>query len=282
MKISETTSYAHPVLAPWSGDIPGASIHTEFMLRENGAGQQVDLHCSVRLDHPELPEMINDGTAEFGCFVTCRDTGFRRLQRMGFPEGTHQFAPGALFGRVQLRPIVWTAKPVSNYLPAGAHQEFSVPADLEPGQILALDDEQEVTVLRPPVPSIESIFEILSSEEVAEGEFVIDEAGDRIEITMAPATYALVQSLRQTDDVTRTVVMNAMFVPVVMEVVHRLAAGQEEFEQCRWFEPFRRRCEDVGVDMAEPDLFSDAQKLLSAPFAGLNQLIDAPEDDLDD
>ena len=282
MKISETTSYPHPVLAPWSDDIAGAGISAEFTLRENGHGQQVDLHCALHLEHPELTDLINDGTAEFGCFVICRDTGFRRLQRMGFPQGTHQFAPGALFGRVQLRPIIWTAKPVTNYMPAGAHPEFSAPISLGPGQILALDDEQEVIVLRPPVPSIESIFEILSSEEVAEGEFVIDEAGDRIEITMAPGTYALVQSLRQTDDLTRAVVMNAMFVPVVMEVLHRLSAGQDEFEQCRWFEPFRRRCEDVGVDMTEPDLFSDAQKLLAAPFATLGQLTDAPEDDIDD
>lgn len=273
MKISETTSYPHPVLAPWSGDIARATFHSELTLREDGSAQQVDIHCETTLDHPELVALIEQGDAAFGCFITCVSTGFRRMQRFGFPSGSHQFAPGALLGRVQLRPMVWALRPVPAYTPKGAHPEFGGATDIEAGQILALDDELRVDVLRPPIPSIESIFEIFSSQEIAEGEFEIDLSGDRIHIMMGEETFSLVQGLRQTDETTRAVIMNALFVPVVMEVLHQIAAGPDQYSQCRWFEPFRKRSELLDVDLKSPELLTDAQILLGRPFTGLGRLV---------
>lgn len=278
MKISETTSYPHPVLTPWSSDISGATFQVELTLREDGEAQQIDIHSEVTLDHPGLIELIVRGDAAFGCFITCVQTGFRRMQRFGFPTGSHQFAPGALLGRVQLRPMIWALRTISDWQPSGAHPEFGSATDIGPGQILALDDEQRVDVLRPPLPSLESIFEIFASQEVPEGEFEIALSGDRINIYMGEATYALAQSMRQTDDGTQAVIMNALFVPVVMEVLHHVAAGQEQFAASRWFEPFRKRSELLDVDLKAPNLLSDAQVLLGLPFSELEKLIEDAED----
>lgn len=274
MKISETTCYPHPVLAPWSGDIDGASFHAELTLREDGAAQQVDIHCKVTLEQSDLVALIEQGDASFGCFITCVATGFRRLQRFGFPSGSHQFAPGALLGRVQIRPMIWASRPVAAYAPKGGHPEFGGPIDVEVGQILALDDELRVDVLRPALPSIESIFEIFASKEVPEGEFEVDLSGDRIHIMMGETSFSLVQGLRQTDEATRGVVMNALYVPVVMEVLQQIAGGPDQHSHCRWFEPFRKRSELLDVDLKSPDLLTDAQILLGKPFAGLNRLIE--------
>ncbi|HEY0959464.1 MAG TPA: hypothetical protein VGE05_09350 [Novosphingobium sp.] len=279
MKISETTSYPHPVLAPWSSDVAGSTFTAELTLREDGAAQQIDIHSHVQLDQADLVTLIENGDAAFGCFITCVSTGFRRMQRFGYPSGSHQFAPGALLGRVQLRPMIWAVRPIKSWRPTGAHSEFGGGADIEPGQILALDDEQRVDVLRPPLPSIESIFEIFSSTEVAEGEFDIDMAGDRINILMGEATYSLVQGLRQTTESTRSVVMNALFVPVVMEVLSQIMTGEEQFSSCRWFEPFRKRSELLDVDLKAPSLLTDAQLLLGKPFNGLSRLFDEEETD---
>lgn len=269
MKISETTSYPHPVLAPWSDDIRGASIHTELTLREHGEKQQVDIHCECALDHAGLVELIEQGAARFGCFITCRATGFRRLQRFGFPSGAHQFAPGVLLERVQLRPMVWAVEPISSYAPTGTHEEFGAPLDIDPGQILAIDDELLVDVLRPPIPSIESIFEIFASPELGAGEFEIDLSGDRIHVDMSEETFDLVQQLRGRSETSKVAVMNALFVPVVMEVLHQLSPTPDEFSQSRWFEPFRQRAELLNVDLVDPDLLTDAQTLLDRPFSGL-------------
>lgn len=276
MKISESTSYPHPVLAPWSEDISGASITTTLAFRENEAAGQVSIHCEARLDHPDLLRLISEGSATFGCYIRCLETGFRRLQPFGFPSGVHDFAPGALLGRVQIRPMVWSVEEIEGYRPAGAHPEFAGGHDIDPGQILALDDEQIIDVSRPPLPSVESIFDIDWSEEIADGQFEVDTDDDRITIRMSVATHALVQSLREYDDLTRAAVMNSLYVPVMMEVLDALAGGVEQYEQYRWLHPFRARCERVGIDVENPDsidLINDAHKLLALPFGLLEQLV---------
>lgn len=281
MKISESTSYPYPVLTPWSEDIDGASFSTSIRFREMEETGQLSLHCETTLDHADLVDLINRGEASFGCYVRCQDTGMRRLQRIGFPAGTHDFAPGALLGRVQIRPIIWATCDITEYLPTGAHEEFRSPCDLGTGSILALDDEQVIDVTRPPLPPLESIFEIVSSDDVEEGRFEIDSTTDRVTVAMAPETYRLLQGLRHTDDASRAAVMNAAYVPVIMEVLDRLKDGTEEYESLRWLHPFRARCEALQIDLKEPDLFNDAQKLLAQPFVMLRLLTEEEEPDGD-
>lgn len=276
MKFSEETSYPHPVLAPWSTDISGASFSTTITFREESESKQVSVHCATVLDQVEILELIRSGSATFGCFIKCLDTGFRRLQTFGFPEGTHHFAPGALLGRVSIRPVIWAADCITNYHPKGVHAEFGSSTDIAVGQILALDEEQTIEVTRPPIAPIESIFEIVSSDEVTKSSFEVDTGADRITVRMDKDTYKLVQALRQTNDVSRTVVMNSLYVPVVMEVLDQVikGGGFEQFEQYRWLYPFRDRCQLLDVDIEKLNLLSDAQRLLEQPFESLHQLVD--------
>ncbi|MDB5824180.1 MAG: hypothetical protein JWR21_2884 [Herminiimonas sp.] len=277
MKISETTSYPHPVLAPWSADITGAKIDTNITFREGGEGNQVSIHCTTDLNQPDIHKLIREGLASFGLYIKCQETGLRRLQHFGFPSGVHHLAPGALLGRVQVRPMVWSIKRIVKYNPVGAHAEFGDGSDIEPGEILALDDEQVIDVTRPPIPSIESIFEIKASEGVKEGQFEVDMLSDRVTVRMAPNTYQLVQELRGTNDGTRIAIMNSLYVPVVMQVLSDLSNGQEQYEQYRWLHPFLARCQLASVEIESPDLLNDSQRLLALPFATLNQLIQSGE-----
>jgi hypothetical protein len=279
MKIKESTSYPHPVLAPWSEDIGNASFDTKIVFQLDEAENQVTIRCDATLDHPDIRALIETGSAQFGCFIKCLATGLRGLQPLGFPYGSQQFASGALLGRVQLRPVVWSTMQIADYNPAGAHAEFAGGMNVDAGQILALDDEQVIEVTRPPLPPLESIFKIESSDEVPAGEFEIDTADDLITVLMPKATYQLVQDLRNADESTRAVLMNGLYVPIIMEVLDQLREGDDQFEQYRWLHPFRARCELVEVDITKPSLLNDAQKLLQQPFASLSQLIDYGDDE---
>ena len=279
MKIKESTSYPHPVLAPWSEDVTNASFTTKIMFQLDENANQVAVHCDTTLDHPDILALIEDGFATFGCFIKCVETGLRRLQKLGFPIGNHEFASGALIGRVQLRPMIWSLKPIVNYNPSGAHAEFFDGMDIEAGQILALDDEQVIEVTKLPLPPLESIFEIQSSDAILEGEFELDTEAERITILMPESTYKLVQSLRQAEEATRAVLMNALYVPIIMEVLDQLRDGQDAFEQYRWLHPFRTRCDLAGIDLTKLDLLNDAQKVLLQPFASLDQLINYGDDE---
>lgn len=284
MKINETTSFPYPVLSPWSDDITGATISTEIKFREDKEATQVSIHCSSKIDQPQIRELIGNGQATFGCYVRCIETGLRRLEPFGFPEGVHHFAPGAMLGNVHIRPMVWTTCGISAYSPDGLHPEFVGNFDLGPGAILAIDDEQIIEVSRPPLPTVESIFEITSSEEVPENEFRLDLGADRVTVRMGRKTYDLVQKLRQTDKITRIVNMNSLYVPMVMQMLWELSesdAGFEQYEGHRWLHPFRARCEQLGIALEKLDPLTDAQKLLGQPFSSLETLVDDNDGDND-
>lgn len=283
MKISETTSFPFPVLAPWSDDIEGATISAEIKFREEREISQVTLHCAAIVTQPEIAELIHKGVATFGCYVKCIETGVRRLQPMSFPTGLHDFAPGALLGHVHIRPMVWTVSNLHGYKPTGLHPEYLGDFDIGPGVILALDEEQIIEVSRPPLPSVESIFEIKSSAEIAEGKFEIDSASDRVIVRMNPKTYDLVQRLRHFDEATRVVIKNSLYIPMVMQVLSDLSeTGFESFEKYRWLHPFRTRCEQLRIDVEKLDLLSDAQALLENPFATLAMLAEDGEEPSDE
>lgn len=281
MKINEATSFPYPILAPWSDDITGAAISVEIKFREDKDATQVAIHCAANIDHPQIRDLIKNGRATFGCYIRCIETGLRRLQPFGFPTGVHHFAPGAMLGNVHIRPMVWTVASAPGYSPVGVHPEFAGSFNLGPGAILAIDDEQIIEVSRPPLPNVESIFEITSSVEVAEGEFKLDLESSRVTVRMGPKTYDLVQKLRQTDDLTRMVNMNTLYAPMVMQMLWELTeTGFEPYEKYRWLQPFRARCEQLGVTLETEDLLTDAQKLLGQPFSSLARLVE--DDDGDD
>lgn len=278
MKISETTSYPHPVLTNWNDDIVGATFSAEPYLREDVESQSIDIHFTVDLTQPEIIELINNGGAQFGCFITCAATGLRRLQVYDYPSSTHEFTPGALLGRVLLRPMIWTTKKIDNYAPTGLHSEFGSGCEVAVGQLIALDDEYVVHVLNPPIPTFESIFEIKSSKEIKDGSFQIDLASDRIFLMMGEETYSLVQQLRNVERSNSSLIMNALYVPFVMEVLSYLAEGPEQYSGFRWYKPFMHHCDQLDVDpQRKGDLLSNAQKLLNQPFALLKQIITVEE-----
>lgn len=269
MKISETTSYAHPILAPWSEDFTDAKISSSLSFREDTESNQLSVQCSVTIDQPDIVALIDSGSAVFGCYIKCNETGFRRLQPFGFPLGRHDFAQGAFLGRVQLRPMVWTTKRIAAYLPSGVHAEYSCESELRAGTIIAIDEEMVLYVTRPDLPAFESIFDIDSSPDIRPGEFEVDTADNRITVRTDEKTFALVQGLRQTDQASRAAVMNGLYIPVVMEILNQLRGGVDQFEQYRWVVPFLDRCHQFGVDVEAPDLLNDAQKILGQPFADL-------------
>lgn len=273
MKISESTTYPHPVLTPWSDDISGSPMSTIVGVQILDDGRRIVLTCDTTLNHPDILSILKTGKASFGVYIRCQETGFRELTELEFPHGVYEFPVGALLGRVHVRPMIWTRENIPGYLPQGAHTEYDGPLDVAAGRFLALDYAHAFDVAHPALPAIESIFEIKESQSVPEGEFNVDTDADRIAIHMAPQTFELVQKLRATNDAARAAIMNSLYAPTIMEILQQLKEAPDSFDSFRWINPFRARCASVGVDIEAPQLLNDAQKLLDRPFATLSTML---------
>jgi len=274
MRLSDHMNFPHPVLADWRDDYSEGSFGAEIAYREDKSHDRISVACDISLANTELEHLLSEGKAAVGIFALCVATGLRELIPLKLGQSTHTFAPGSLLGPVILRALVWTVQAIPNWQPKQIHSEFPAAFDLRKGEILAMGDELQIDIGNLPLPNLETIFSIEVREDLERGDFEVNLDNPKITILAGRETYDLVETLRK-DSKLGPVVMNAVYVPVIMQVLSILRSekGTAQYEGKRWVKPFEERCEklDVGFDDDSP-LISDACKLLAMPFHGLEAI----------
>lgn len=272
MKFSDDMRFPHPVLAYETGDYQQGEFSVSFEASELLETGQVSLKYSIELSHPDLAELVVGGKARVGIFVRCQDTYFSDLQDLGWPGGSLEFGEGKLLNRVTIRPIAWLNKPISGWQPADVHSEFVLPLALLRGDIVAIGDEIVIHVGRAKLAPLESIFSLKRSDETEPGQLTLDLNADKITIIAHSETFDAIEQLRA-KSVGRSIVLNSVYLPIVMEVLDTIEAeGRNAYDNRRWFQPFEGRCVMKAVDLENPKLLSDAQTLLDLPSAQLGTI----------
>ena len=273
MRLSSETRFPHPVLGPETGDFTAGELDMDFTLVEHRQTGALALGHRITLTEPDIRQLVETGRAEAGCFVRCADTFFAELRRMSWPEGSSDFAAGKLLNRVSLRPIVWLVEDIPDWDPGTINPEFAPPVALDRGEIIALGAEHVISVGQAKLTPIESIFQLDRSPDVPEGTLQVDPDRDRITILAAPGTYETIRVLREQARGPQ-VVMNAVYLPAVMEVLDALRMSDDAYQGRRWYQTFRAKCDAKGVDpSADSSILDSAQKLLNGPAGMLAALV---------
>ncbi len=273
MRLSEDTRFPHPVLGLETGDFTAGAFEVEFMLVEDRKSGALTLQHEIALTEPEIRQLVETERAATSCFVRCADTFFAELRSMSWPQGRSDFAAGKLLNRVTLRPIVWLLEDLSDWDTGTINPEFSPPVSLERGDIIAVGAEHVISVGQAKLKPIESIFELDRSPDVPEGTLQVDPDRDRITILAGPGTYETISLLREQER-GRPVVMNAVYLPAVMEVLDALRSSEGGYEGRRWYQTFSAKCDANGIDpSAGSSILDSAQKLLKGPAGLLSDLV---------
>ncbi|MCZ0954706.1 MAG: hypothetical protein OXQ89_09950 [Rhodospirillaceae bacterium] len=273
MRLSSETRFPHPVLGPETGDFTAGEFDVDFTLVEHRQTGALTFGHRITLTEPDIRQLVETGRAEAGCFVRCADTFFAELRRMSWPEGSSDFAAGRLLNRVSLRPIVWLVEDLSGWDPGTINPEFDPPVALDRGEIIALSAEHVISVGQAKLAPMESIFQLDRSPDVPEGTLQVDPDRDRITILAAPGTYETIRVLREQRS-GRNVVMNAVYLPAVMEVLDALRLSDDAFQDRRWYQTFHAKCDAKGIDLsADLSILESAQKLLDGPAGMLAALV---------
>jgi len=261
------------VLGVGSGDFDSGYFEIRFEVNEDCRTGDLALKYEIILTEKGIIELVKEGSAGIGCFIVCLDTYYTELRKMPWPTGCSDFAAGKLLNRVTLRPVIWMEGDLSGWDPGTIHPEFSPPLSFNRGDIIAIGPEEIISVGQAKLLPIESIFEIVSSPAVECGKLQVDLMRDRITILASEETHKTILSLRGLAT-GRPVVMNAIYLPVVMEVLDALRGNLSLYEAQRWYSPFMARCETKGVDPdARSSILESAEILLDAPTGSLSRLV---------
>ncbi len=273
MRITEATRFPHPVLSQETGDFLSGEFGVAFTAVETPQTGALSLDHEITLTEPAIRDLVLRGEASVGCFVRCNDTYYTELLRLSWPSGRSDFTPGSLLNRVTLRPLIWLEKPLESWDPGTIHVEFEPPVSLACGDVVAVGPERIMSIGQAKLAPLESVFELRKSSLVAEGQISIDPEGDRIGIVVAPSTFEAITLLRGQSR-GQPVVMNAVYLPAIMEVLDLLRAGPDQYADYRWKIPFIAKCDARGIELAQGmSILETAQALLDSPARALAQLV---------
>lgn len=274
MKISEAMRYPHPVLSEYSSDYASGEFRCEFE-QNLTSGNELRLAANLEIDSPIFHELIEARQAALGYFVICRRTYYNSLQEV--PPGKSEKFIGAqkLFGRVEIRPVIWTLSDLEEFRSSLFSGEFGESVTVGKGAIIAIGPEFQFSVDRKKYKPFDSIFQLAKNDSVEPGIFEVDPDRERITISAEPGTYSSITDMRNIQ-LGRHVLLNSVYMPAIMDVIARLQARETGLESRKWYRIFRAKCDDLAIDPTDPSQppLRIAQKLLRQP---LRKMIDILE-----
>jgi hypothetical protein len=113
----------------------------------------------------------------------------------------------------------------------------------------------------------DSIFELGQNSSVTAGTVAVDPDQDRITILAEPKTYTSIAAMRGMP-AGRSILLNAVYMPAIMDVISRLQTGDRALEGKKWYRVFRAKCDDLAINPSDPGQspLELAQKLLREPL----------------
>lgn len=273
MRITEGTRFPHPVLAATGNDFTSGKFDVNLEVEEKPMTGALRFHHEIVLTEPGIESLVTNGRAAVGCFVRCNDTYYTELRELGWPNGTSDFVPGSLLNRVTIRPLIWLKEDLAEWNSGAIHPEFGSPVSIARSSIIAVGVEKVISVGMAKLTPMESIFELSASDEVPDGLVQINPDADRITVFVNKALFQTINVLRG-QNTGRPLLLNAIYLPAVIEVLDALRANPEGYRDRRWYQPFRAKCDAHGIDFSRGEsLLTWAQTLLGYPARELARLV---------
>jgi hypothetical protein len=256
--MATSVSYPHPVLGN-GDDIAVGKIEPEVTFRAADEIVELDVRNLVT-SNPTLDPMLADGRASWGIRVQCARTYMRSEFRTANRDHQIKFDGHDLDGRVEVDVVLFAAKVIAGYQPAGAHPDYGTASfDLEPGEVLGVgpafsfDVDKQFDPLRAPVASIMRV----SKGEHPDGPFRMALEDEFVEIILSQEDWAHYAGVK---DRVPGVLHVSLVLPALAEALRRMG----EFAGRRWADRLRAIVEARQVNVGQP--LEAAQLLLQQPL----------------
>lgn len=268
MLIRPSTTFAHPILSPHTEDYGDRTFDITLDVEESPDTGTIRIEGRCTLDDPSVRKLIDTEQARIGVVVECFETYYQRFFPAQLSSFTLDFDQGELRGRVAMQAVI-AASADNVRLASGSiaedypdHTRVVGTAD-----VVAVSTIHSFEAGLDKLLPMESIFHLVSNEQVEEGIFHVGLDNEAIRIEVHPQLYATIYGLRGTS--MRDILLPSLFLPVVMSALD--AMRNPGYEAHRWHRVIEARCSHEGITIdAGTDLAFAGQKLLDAPLGLLH------------
>lgn len=269
MKVDLNSHFPHPVLSEGNDDFLNGSFDLRITEVRESTDGNVEVDFELSLASADIQELVDNGSARAGAFIRCQDTFYSELNHADGTSGTWKFDPGALYGRVEVKPAIWLTGPLVDWAAESLNPEYGSAVSIRGSEIIGISNDTVFSIGQDKLRKFESIFELVPTDEVPKGRLKLDLQGDAIRILAPIDLFKTIEQLRGTKG-GKPVLLSAVYLPVVMEVLENIRDGGESgYDNRPWYRVFSSKCEHLGIDTARAPLLEDAQRLLGAPVEKL-------------
>jgi hypothetical protein len=276
MQFDSLRAFPYPVLRPDVDDyVDGEMQVTVDMKSSSKDGKMINADVHFVLSVKDIQKLIQDKKATYTIVFACRDTYFRRAYSSDSPNLQISFPEGALQGEVQAYPYVVAANDITGFKCDLINPEFGKgPFSFAQGSLLAVDAPQSVFIDRDVFKSLNSVFELVKSDNISNNEWQLDTSGDKVKIIVSPRLKERIDIARN-DPKNRAILLNSIYFSAVMQCLTELKSeNAPDDAECKWARVFRQKSFNMGLDLNNHSEYMLAQKLMSYPFARIDAYLE--------
>ncbi|HGM5340424.1 TPA: hypothetical protein ACKP2J_004926 [Serratia marcescens] len=267
MKIRDNSIFPHPVLRESSDDYIDGNFDMEFEVDE----VKCEIKTTVIINESAILGLINSGLAKVGFFIICQSTSYTELKLINIDKDVSvlNFDRETVRGVVRLRPVIFSSGKIENYSSHNFNSEFNGAAfTFPPGILLAFAPEREFSAGSVKLQPTETIFSLANNNDLKDGEVNVGLENEKIEIIVNTSTQESINKMR-VNNIGRRALIAGLYQSVVMEVLHQVSVEPGRFEGKHWFKVFKEKCVHLGINIDNPNLFEDSQRVLRLPLLQL-------------
>lgn len=269
MRISHYTRFPHPVLSDATNDFTNGKLSVDLCVSESRTTGKVVIEYNAVVAEAAVEGLLDNKQAMLGLFIVCRRTYYNQLHTIENGTGRIEFSKGELRDDVVFRPVICATREIQGFSTPNLHEEFrGIAWSFKPADVLALGAEVVIDVGLDKLAPMETIFNLVENNDVADGETRILLEGDKIAICANQETCKGIHAMRGSG-AGRVALLNGVYLPAVMEVLASVADEPDTCKDKRWFAVFSAKCSHLGINLESIDVHADAQKLLRSPLGGM-------------
>lgn len=252
-------NYPYPVITPYEVTDDNYTFNCDLTIDEDVQLGILRFHTTFFLKNKVLQQLIEQEQALFALHLECPSTMQRHLFTSFSTENSFELNVSMLNKTVDINFFILANTRIENYenVDVDKYSEgFNF--TLTKGDTLAIGVPETLEIEKEPIVEINSIFEIVVTNDKNAKPLTIDLSGDKIKIHLTKDNFELMAHLHKATASKADIILAAIYyTPAMVEALYHIKEVYDAYDDMRideirdtaWFKSIKSRLYHISVDI---------------------------------